>query len=334
MTRYFVVLLFLFLSACKNSSTNVEDPQPNKAVQVAPFTLERATHFDNRPIQSVYVSSQGQYYVGTLEGIYVHLPQYGQFGAVDNVFTRVITRMKEFNVRIYAINSTTDAIVSSPDGLHWIKEVQAGSEILDFCVTPDDVIVMLTQQGIFTQRQSEDESIHYQFENVPTMGVYIGSVTQSSSGILFVGTTLGLFKSADQGQSWAKLSNETDDFGKINLVFTDRDDRLLVVEDYTSMFASTDQGGTWSQLPDLANDGYQLIQNSDNRFYLLTSYGVYMTNTDTFDFERLSLQDYTELGYVLQDFSIRGNRIILSDGLSIYFGTINWQSTFWDDWEK
>jgi len=318
MKKYSIFLTFALLVffSCKKLSASVDSPKVEPVEELAPFNLQRAVQFDNRPIQSVYVSSHGKYYVGTLEGLDVYLPQYGEFGAIDNSFTRVITRMKEFNGRMFAINSKTDAIVSSSDGLNWRKEVQPGVPIIDYFVTPNQTIVMLTEKGMYTHSPSEDQLRYYNFGNAPLQNLYVGSVEQTDSGMLFVGNNLGLYRSQDQGKSWTKLTQKSGAFEKVNLLYTDRNNRLLAIENYTSMVSSTDDGETWNQLFDLEHDAYRLIQDHENRFYLLTSYGVYVSESNALYFHRLPLQDYTGSSYVLYNFSIWGNKVILSDGLS------------------
>ena len=250
---------------------------------------------------------------------------------MDNARTRTINRVKEYNGRMYAINRQTKAIVSSGDGLNWHEDVQLQNDILDFCVTPADTIVILTARGVFSGTSGVDGWSHHDFGMSKEDRLYMGSIEQTQSGMLFVGSSFGLYKSDDQGYRWEEVEKEvSEDFATINLVFVDWDDQLMVFEEYESIFASKDQGKSWSALPALDYSGYQLIQNSDDRFYLLTSYGVHVSS-DAHNFERLPLQDFTKSPYVLSNFSISGDKIILSDGLSIYFGTINWESSYWDN---
>jgi photosystem II stability/assembly factor-like uncharacterized protein len=77
--------------------------------------------------------------------------------------------------------------------------------------------------------------------NLALAGVVRTVTLDPSRGLLYAGTSQGLFRSASSGAEWTKLP-----FVGSPAAIGARGDRLLVVDDQGHLFVSNDSGGTWA----------------------------------------------------------------------------------------
>lgn len=326
----FLGVILFFLSSC-SLFTNSEETK-----KIPPFTFHKAPQFDDRPIQSVFISSKGDYYVGTLEGLAVYMPQYQEFELIDDKNTRGITKLKEFNGRFYASISGSNSIVSSQDGHNWQRELQLQRPVFDFWVTPDSLIVMGSEFGTYVKTPGLQKLTRARFLESDIIFDFIVTLSQTENGALFAGCHDGIYRSTDQGQNWVKTSTEISKYyDNIQVLLTGRGNRLFAVGG-DILYLSEDNGDNWETmyLPD--NAGYNLIQNSDGRFYIPAETGFYLSPPDDIEWKFVDLKEYIKELDSISKFHISGEKIIIYDEMKmrVYFGEVNWHSPFWDNRES
>jgi hypothetical protein len=77
--------------------------------------------------------------------------------------------------------------------------------------------------------------------NLALNGFVNALAADSSNGLLYAGTTQGLFRSSSGGADWARLPFR----GAVTAIGADAN-RIAVVDDHDGFFISTDGGGTWT----------------------------------------------------------------------------------------
>ena len=77
--------------------------------------------------------------------------------------------------------------------------------------------------------------------NLALAGLVHTVAAEPGRGVLYAGTTQGLFRSASSGAEWTKLP-----FRGAPIAIGARGDRVVVADDRGQFFVSTDSGGTWT----------------------------------------------------------------------------------------
>jgi len=112
--------------------------------------------------------------------------------------------------------------------------------------------------------------------------IYSGYVGQQvydfvfdKNGNLLKATADGVFKSTDNGMNWTKL-NENTNLGTLTCIVTD-DDNHIYVGSYSGIYESDDGGAKWNDISqDSLKDTYfNKLVYSGNRIYAATTKGVY-----------------------------------------------------------
>ena len=190
----------------------------------------------------------GQLYLATDEGVKNQLPGEANFSLMNEQPTDLGVLKLDFlpSGRLMTIEKTGnffgDAYFSDNSGITWQKVASPESTSLaNFQVTPSGEIFGF-RQGLVCSRDN-GETWELDMEGVNNGLVY--DHAETATGIQFVASNTGVFRSYDGGQSWERITRNYS--RAIPYVEVDANDRLYIYRQ-NRLLISTDEGGSFTEI--------------------------------------------------------------------------------------
>lgn len=192
----------------------------------------------------------------------------------------IITINKQNNIYItcngrgvYKLLNNSTLIQASNEGL-------TNKTILSLIALSKDTLLAGTDGGgIYVSFNQGDNWIQ---SNTGLTSMWITSLAVNSHGTLFAGSNFqgGVFRSADQGNTWVALgpSNES-----IVCLAVNSSDKIFAGTESEGVFCSTDDGETWTkENSGLTNENIQILSLDNNGFiYAGTKQGIFKSTKST-----------------------------------------------------
>jgi len=184
---------------------------------------------------------------------------------------------------------------------------------------------IITEKNFFVYCASTDGLFRYNLqtstwknltENLDNISVY--SFTKDSTGIIYIGTPNGIFKSTNEGNQWIKSNAGLLNFN-INQIKFYND--ILFCATKNGLFRSTDFGGNWKQLLSIpSNVSVNCIQKvNENTLLAGTSVGLFISkDKGNFWQQKIINNSNFEISYIGIN---KSGTIIIGNYYSLYKST-------------
>ncbi len=118
----------------------------------------------------------------------------------------------------------------------------------------------------------------------PTNGPYGGFVHAfgfNSSGVIFVGTETGVYRSTNDGESWAEINNGLPTYRAVECIAINSDDHIFIGT-WEGIFRSTDNGENWIDISNGLLGSYKsiIIDSSGNIYTGITGGGIFRSSDE------------------------------------------------------
>lgn len=238
------------------------------------------------PVFSLYKSSNGILYAGVfpLKGIYKSTDN-GEnwFQSSEGIPNSNIYEFAEHPDGSMFVATSNGIFKSTNQGASWNKIITGfyGSVIFTIVVENNGRIYAGTSDdGIYISNDVGQTWSRGQVGEVSDK-ISIYSIAIAPSGVVYAGTSEGIYKTLNKGLSW-ELSNRMLNAFNVRSIFSKRNAEVLVGTDNYGVFKTTDNGITWKKV----NAGlatryvYSFTMDGANNIIIGTGAGVYRSSDD------------------------------------------------------
>ena len=249
----FPLVILLFLTACKKKETT--EPEPVTGLQEVSWVHSGGPMADGEYlwINALAINSSGHVFVGVNDSAvyrstdnganWIHTSEGIELEFIKNV--SIYSLVLNNNGHIFA--GYLNVFRSMNNGDNWIN---IGADLepypLILLVNLQQHIIAASQSLGFGVMRSVDNGDNWTHHAAGLENTEIRSLAlNSSNGELFVGTTNGVFRSTNNGESWIQIGL-TDN--TVSAIAINTDGTLFAGDDYgEGIFKSTDNGANWTK---------------------------------------------------------------------------------------
>ena len=279
--RFFAIVSMLLLTACQKDSEAIVSialhPTNSKILYVATNdavyksrdggeSWEKFPSFSARRVTTVAIDPQlpATVYAGTMGDAVYKSPDGGQHWLPHNVglkehvsFVNQFVFHPALSEKIYAA-TTVGAFYSKDAGREWEERMNGMKEVhivTAIAIDPKDPTVLYggTTGGMY---RSEDGAVTWKKINnglIPeselmasmALGVNAIEIDHGDPDVVYAGTTKGLYRTANKGESWERAGQGIADPFISSIVLHPSDSSVLYVGGPGGVWKSTDGGRTW-----------------------------------------------------------------------------------------
>jgi ligand-binding sensor domain-containing protein len=215
----------------------------------------------------------------------------------DNIINKDLIYVGTFN----GIFTTSDF------GTNW-KQTGLENYAVTAIIIKNDKLMCGTNDGLFYSYDLGNSWFPYGFEHYD-----VRCIVEAGSGILYMGTDQGLFRSLNKGFTW-----QITGLGENQSIFSihNIDNELIASVEFGKIYKSNDAGISWELLREMQNSTFIFsLNHSGSYIYIGTDMGIYRTN--------LSNDSLTFLDSGLPTRFINVYNIFIESEKLIFIGT-NW----------
>lgn len=226
-------------------------------------TTWTATGSSDSLVNALMYTQDGTLYAGTYNrGIFKSVDGGATWKAVNEglIYPGVPALALAQNGTLYVGTEVAGVFRSVDKGVTWMAvnrqtNPNINEKIIALCIAPDGTLYAAIQSNFYSYagmpideiRRSTDQGATWSTASsgLPQQAS-ISALTLSPNGMLYAGTSSGVFRSRDKGATWAAASNGLPD--KVAEVLALAPDGTLYAgTSGGSVFRSEDQGGTWTR---------------------------------------------------------------------------------------
>lgn len=264
-----ILLSFIFFTSCITDKTPVVASLPGEN---GVFWKQTAGPYGGT-IMDIAISSSNEMYAAT---------QYnGVFRSADGGKIWTKTNPERASLEVIATNSQGHVFTGDPD-IGLLRSVDKGKSWTR--ITPDSVNMHVYAIGINQIDHifiggpriyfSRDDGSTWEKTDIPQDNFLTSSIDFNIQGHVFIGTNKGIFRSLDEGVTWAKVLDSV----RVYSLLVNGDKTIFALEEYGAVYRSTDNGNSWQKLSGVSGNCF--TSNLQENIFLGSSDSTIWISTD------------------------------------------------------